>query len=291
MGSRKGLVYAVIERLDSLMAVGESRRAAKLEIRARDGATWTVSDGKIHSYITRDNYQQHVIDFAKWSREHHGTKQLEQLEARAGELAPEYLRERLAAIKSPYTLQKERAALRLFFNQRDLANDVPIPKREREKITRSRRPAARDRHFQPANWPNHITFARAFGLRRSEMRDIRVSEIYERHDGHLVAFVRNGKGGLEREVPCLTSQEPLVRQFLTGRSPDEKVFQRMPTFMDVHSYRREFAQAYYQQLSGRELPPAAGRLRAGSYDRDAALEVSRALGHRRLDVVLRHYLR
>ncbi len=225
MGSRKGLVYAVVERFDGLMAIGQSRRAAKIEVRQRDGTAWTVSTGKIHSYTTRDVYQRHVVSFAKWAREHHGTKQLEQ------------------------------------------------------------------RHFQPAHWPGQVNIAQAFGLRRAEMRDLRVGEIYQRHDGQLVAFVRNGKGGLDREAPILPGYEHAVKQIIAGRDPAEKVFSRVPGFMDVHGYRRGYAQNLYKQLSGRELPSVAGRLRPGSYDRSAALEVSHALGHRRLDVVLRHYLR
>jgi len=39
------------------------------------------------------------------------------------------------------------------------------------------------------------------------------------------------------------------------------------------------------------LPPVAGRLRRDEYDHAAAQQVSWALGHNRLDVVLRHYLR
>ena len=48
---------------------------------------------------------------------------------------------------------------------------------------------------------------------------------------------------------------------------------------------------YRELTGGRVLPPKQGRLRPGSYDREAALQVSRALGHNRLDVALRHYLR
>jgi hypothetical protein len=60
----------------------------------------------------------------------------------------------------------------------------------------------------------------------------------------------------------------------------------------VHSYRREYVQALYlYHAPGRTLPPATGRLKANDYDRDAAYEVTLALGHNRIDVVLCHYLR
>jgi hypothetical protein len=62
--------------------------------------------------------------------------------------------------------------------------------------------------------------------------------------------------------------------------------------MDVHSYRRDSAQRrYLQQAPEQDLPPVEGRLRRDGYDPAAAQQVSWALGHNRLDVVLRHYLR
>jgi hypothetical protein len=62
--------------------------------------------------------------------------------------------------------------------------------------------------------------------------------------------------------------------------------------MDVHSYRRDSAQQrYLQHAPGQALPPPEGRLRRDDYDPAATQEVSWALGHNRLDVVLRHYLR
>jgi hypothetical protein len=62
--------------------------------------------------------------------------------------------------------------------------------------------------------------------------------------------------------------------------------------MDVHSYRRDSAQRrYLQHAPGQVLPPPEGRLSRDDYDPAATQEVSSALGHNRLDVVLRHYLR
>jgi hypothetical protein len=88
-----------------------------------------------------------------------------------------------------------------------------------------------------------------------------------------------------------------VRGVARDRSGTERVFARIPDALDVHALRRAYAQAaYLAELArmGRAelgLPPASGRLPAGSYDEEAALRVSRWLGHNRVDVLLRHYLR
>src|SRR5450759_3463762 len=146
---RKSIVRETIERFDSKMAIGESRRDAKRAIREEQGTTWSVSTGKIHSYKTRSTYQEQSIRFVKWVRQHHHVISLAQLDPRAEELATAYLQQQLAEGKSPYTLQTERAALRMFFADRTLAASVAIPRREREKITRSRGPKKHDRHFNP----------------------------------------------------------------------------------------------------------------------------------------------
>ena len=288
---RKSIVREVIERLDTKMAIGESRRDAKIALREAQGTTWSVSTGKIHSHKTRATYQEQSIRFVKWVRETYHITSLAQLDPRADELATAYLQQQLAEHKSAYTLQTERAALRLFFDNRALAADVTIPRREREKITRSRGPKKHDRHFNPANWPELIRFARATGLRRHELRALRCRDIFER-EGQLLVYVARGKGGLKRDVPVLAGRDPDVVVMREGRDPGELVFSSIPKHFDEHSYRREYAQALYLQYApGWTLPPAQGRLKRKDYDREAAERVSKALGHRRADVVLRHYLR
>jgi hypothetical protein len=104
--------------------------------------------------------------------------------------------------------------------------------------------------------------------------------------------VASGKGGRWRDVPVLPNCEADVQVVCEGRAPEELAFARIPKHMDVHSYRRVYAQALYlHHAPGRSLPPAAGRLKPSDYDRIAAKHVTEALGHNRIDVVLRHYIR
>src|SRR5579872_6309905 len=280
---RKSIVRETIERLDGKMAIGESRRDAKIALREEQGTTWSVSTGKIHSHKTRTTYQEQSIRFVKWTRAVHHVTSLAQLDPRADELATAYLQQQLAEHKSPYTLQTERAALRLFFNDRALSSGVQIPRRQRANITRSRGPKKHDRHFNPANWPELIRFVQATGLRRHELRALHCHHIFV-HEGQLVAYVASGKGGLQRNAPVLAGREADVLAMREGRDPEELVFLRIPKHFDEHSYRREYAQALYLQYApGRTLPPATGRLKRSDYDREAAKRVSAALGHRRVD--------
>jgi hypothetical protein len=287
----KSIIRQALDRLDERMAIGESRREAKQAQRAAGEHIWTFSTGKMHSYKTRTTYQEHIVRFVNWSRITYAMKSLEQLDARANELTSLYLQKEIATQKSAYTLQVERSALRLFFADRTLGSAVTLPRRTRATITRSRGPAAHDRHFQPANWQPLINFERACGLRRCELTRLTIADIFSTAQNQLVVHVRNGKGGKERAVPALPGHEPDLLVMTDGRLQEERVFDHIPKHMDVHAYRREYAQALYQYYSSRELPSPNGRLKREDYDLAAVQRVSWALGHNRIDVVLRHYLR
>ena len=251
MGSRLSLTYFILQRFDSLMAINESRHEAKQALRASSPEKrWNVSTGKIHSYTTRDVYQQHVLKYAKWVEETYHTTRPADLDTYADAWVSQYLREGIVQGRSPSTLYTQRSALRLFFGPH-IAAAVELPRRKRKEITRSRVPVAQDAHFQPRNWPEHVLFARATGLRRSEMRDLRVGEVTMDQHGQLLVHVRNGKGGKARDVAVLERYKEDVLLLIKDRHPDEHLFARMPKNMDVQSYRRASAQERYQQHAPR----------------------------------------
>jgi hypothetical protein len=288
-----------MDRLDERMALEQSRGKAKEVARAAKQKTWAFSTGKIHSYKTRSVYQEHSLKFANWARDTYALKHLEEIEERVRELTAEFLQQYVDEGKSAYTLQVIRAALRMLFGDRTLMQEVQLPKRTRSTITRSRGEKAHDRHFQPANWPRLINFLKATGLRRDEVKMLQAGDILEREPdpessyyGWPVVKVWNGKGGKVRTVPVLAEHEQAALSMKEGLADEDVVFPRIPRHLDVHSYRREYAQALYLYYApGRDLPPPTGRLKREDYDRDAAEEVTHALGHNRIDVVIRHYIR
>ena len=293
---RKSIIRQSIEELDRFMAIGESRWEAKKALRTQakkhGKKRWTCSDGKIHSYKTRQTYQEHVLNFVSWARSTEAIYDLTVLKSRADELVSRFLRLEIKAGKSAWTLQTERSALRLFFQNWTLAREIKIAKRTRKSIKRSRYTVEHDRHIQPANWVSVFTFQRAVGLRRSELKRVLVRNVYRDRQGQLVAYVRCGKGGKEREAEVLPGQEQHILSMIAGRKPDERIFTHLPD-TDLHALRREYAQALYLYYAGPgwQLPPTDRRLRPTDYDPDAIDRVSKTLGHNRREVVLNNYLR
>jgi integrase len=285
-GKRPGAKYAAILRLNRLMAIGQSRAEAKAQARTREGSLFAFSDGKIHAYESRENYQRIVMRFIDWCRQQHQVRALSAIDEQADDLASLYLLERIAQGKSAWTLQTERSALRMFFQDRTLTDSVELPTRRREDIRRSRHAAARDQHLNLEHWQPLIGFCLACGLRREELRDLRVRDVYERpSDERLVVRVVRGKGGKWREVPVFPGREQAVLSQVSGRPADAHVFARIPRMLDIQSYRRQFAQELYEHLAGRPLPPRERRMQVALLDCEAALFVSRCLGHNRLEVL------
>jgi len=291
MGKRPGFKYTAVQRLNGLMANGRKRSEAKAGARLRGESLFAFTDGRIHAFETRHGYQKIIMRFLNWCREHQNVRDHQQIDVRANEFASLYLTERIVQGYSAWTLQTERSALRMYFQDRSLAADITLPRRKRENIVRSRLPARRDTHFQPNNWPLLVNFVRACGLRREELRDLHIYDIFYKTDGQLVVHVRKGKGGKDRKVEVFPGREQAALAVKEGRGEGELVFDRLPGAMDIHAYRRRFAQELYEYFSGRALPPVEGRLKSPDFDCNAAKKVTNQLGHNRVEIIFGSYIR
>lgn len=307
MSQRPSLIYAVCLRFDGLKAIGMSRHSEKRRLRADSDARGetlpvvALSTGRIHADKTLETYKGIALRYAHWARVSYGVRSITELDARAPLLVTVYLRARIDAGDSPYSLKTTRSALRMFHRPaypvqgredavRHLGADVAIPVRRRENITRSRHDVAMDREIVVDRYQALIAFCRATGVRRRELAALVVADVSDR-DGALIVRVRNGKGGKQRDVPVLPGQEESVSSVTSGRDAAETIFPRVPVRLDIHSYRRAYAQALYCAGTTRPLPAPEGRLAPGSIDQERALYVSHALGHARIDIMTRHYLR
>jgi hypothetical protein len=297
MGKRPGAKYLAVQKLNTEMSTPEmplhGRKEAKKAAKERGESLISWTDGKMRAFETRRGYQKIVMRFLGWCQHTCDIHDPEVIELFADRLATQYLRQRMEEGKSAWTLKTERSALRLFFGDRTLTEELELPARRRKDIKRSRLPAKRDKQLNPDNWQHVIQFCLASGLRREELRDLYVREVTVDPDDaqRLRVFVRRGKGGKDRFVHVFPGREPAVLSQVEGRSPDEHVFSRISGLLDIHSYRRQFAQDWYEHLAGKPLPPQEGRLQSADFDPDAALKVSEELGHSRIDIIFGHYIR
>lgn len=278
---RKSLTRQVEETLKDKLKAGQSKHDAKVAGTTKEG---------IYSYKTLKSYMEQCNYFTRYCKENHGCRYLDECR----QYADEYLQSRIDSGNSAYTLHLIRSALcKLYGNT--YKDYIPLPRRKRQDITRSRNDAVRDKHFSEESHKEIVSFCKATGLRRHELEQLRGKDCKYR-SGNLYIIVRKGKGGKNRLVPVLSEYQALVTKLMQSAA-DDFVFDKVPNGMDVHSYRAEYATALYERLRRPmfDIPYDERYLcrkdRKGTIlDKRAMLEVSRALGHNRISVIAEHYL-
>lgn len=294
-GNNKGsLVKQIADTLSTKTAFGQSKHQAK--------AAGTAGD-RIYSFSTLEAYLKHCNYFASWCRDNPGiTAELGHKARSLDEIRPfagQWISARIEQGLSPYTIKLEAAAICKLYGQSAENLQLPeTPERKRQDITRSRGDVTRDKHFSETKNARLVTFCRNTGLRRRELAELRYKDIIYDY-GQMEILVRNGKGGKQRLVPVLNPEEVLrLRPDLLSRDPEARVWDKIHSAADIHSYRADYATALYKSLArpldslGHKEKYYCRRDQKGVvFDRKAMLRVSQALGHNRIDVIAGHYLR
>lgn len=230
----------------------------------------------------------------------------------ARDLAHDYIQSELEKGKSAYTLKLERSALAKLYGCSGDEIYQNLPKRSRADITRSREKyqisektgkkiknsTTESGLYSEKNHPDLTAFMGATGLRRCELTTLTGDQM--RVEGSKVYLdLRKGqsKGGRIRSVPVLDGGKKTVVEYCL-RAGDGLVWSSLPSHVDIHYYRSQYATTLYKELA-RPIETLTrdqkyfcrGDLKGVVYDRDAMLEVSKALGHNRINVIAAHYLR
>lgn len=291
--NKKSLILLVKEQLDSKLAIGQNKHAAK--------AAGTYRQ-YIYSWGTYRTYMQQCCQFVHWCKaaaKEDGSRQPRSLED-CRQYVARYM-QHLQQEYSAYTQKLVLSALCKLYNEYPTEGhpfdlqEMPEA-RHRADIVRSRNVTERDLHFSEKNNADIVTFCCCTGLRRAELQQIRGIDLDVNTNALMV--YRGTKGGRMRIVPLCGSDEEIetIRR-LAAAAGNDKVFEYIPSAMDVHHYRSVYCQRIYDQYA-RPLDkiPAADRYycrndkKGTVYDRKAMLQASKTLGHNRISVIAGHYL-
>ncbi len=240
--TNKSLVQQVKESLDSKLAIGESKFQAKLD------GTHTE---RIFSWDTYRSYLKQACYFVKWCKDQevdptlgHTPRTLEECRI----FAKRWIRYGIDRGLSPYTIKLGMASLAKLYGCKTTDFDIETPQRKRKNITRSRGNATRDKHFSVSKNKELIVFCKCTGLRRSELSQIRGTDLIL-HEGQLCLDVkRNTKGGRLRISPVVGSEEEIeVVKKLCEEAGANKIFPFPNQNADIHSYRAAYATRVYNQ--------------------------------------------
>lgn len=296
----KNLHYAVKTELQKKLRLGVSKYDDKKSGEAKNG---------IYSTSTARTYNKMCQEFADFVIQKNGSVRISIDDSR--QYAEEYLQENLNNGKSVYTVKSQRSALAKLYGCE--GNELcELPDRSRTDITRSRNrtvispktgkeiknPSTRAGRFSEKKHQEIVDFCRSSGLRRHELETLTGDQLRIKSDGSAVLDLHGTqcKGGRPRTVPLIGNVESAIT--LCVAAGNEKVFPTVPSAMDVHHYRSQYATALYHQLERpidslerSEQYICRGDLKGVIYDREAMANVSNALGHNRINVIAEHYLR
>ena len=146
------------------------------------------------------------------------------------------------------------------------------------------------------------------GLRRSELKVLTGDKLIYKEGQYYIKVDRGSKGGRYREAPVIGDIGNVKR--LMSMAGNEKVFSKIPSGADIHSYRADYATAIYNMNARpiEEIPYDAlnwglkcayqsevyhcrGDKKGVKLDKLAMKKASEALGHNRISVVAAHYIR
>lgn len=264
----KDLHQQAYDRLTGMQAFGESKREAV--------AAGTDKE-KIFSFNTYQTYWKHTKYFIKWIQQHH--PECTTLKS-ARKHVNEWLQSRVDQGLSAYTVQTEAKALgKLYGIQPDDPEYFQPPKRERAAIKRSRGDRARDKHFSVTNNDELIKFCQGTGLRRSELENLKGSDLVTKEqiqkgievlkekgtlspdeekylkimedaaqfDAAYFTYIRKGKGGRQRLSPIVGKYSEQIVERMKDTPSNSKVWQHVNSNADIHSYRSDYAVTIYKQ--------------------------------------------
>ena len=286
------LTHQVKSVLDTKLAIGESKHADK----ARG-----VTHEKIYSWETYRSYMKHLNYFTDYCKAEHGCRTLEDCRSYVDEWL--ISRNNLSA----YTQKLESSALAKLYGC-STKDFVQTAVRNRSEIVRSRGDKIRDKHFSEEKHSDLVEFCKATGLRRNELKALTGDKLTYKDGKPYIVVSSGSKGGRYREAPVIGNIEHVVN--LMQKVGNNKVFEKIPNGADIHSYRADYATAIYkanarpiEQIpydktnkgTGRnyqsEVYHCRGDLKGTTYDKQAMLIASQALGHNRISVVGEHYIR
>ncbi len=291
--NKKSLTRQVQEALESKLKTGHSKHEDK-----RSG----IYKDYIYSYSTLRTYMKECNYFVQYCKTNHRCKTLDDCRP--------YIAEWIDSRRhlSVYTLKLDISAVAKLYGVSAPELGIKTPSRTMDKITRSRGERKMDRHFSEKRNADLITFAKSTGLRRNEMKYIKGTDLQNIDGKWYISVTVGSKGGKPRLAPVIGDVDKVI-EMMTAAG-ENRVFDKIHSAADIHSYRADYASEYYRQIArpinripydrinkgtGKmyqsEVYICRGADKGRRFDKKALLEVSKALGHSRISVAAEHYIR
>lgn len=322
-GSANRICNSLYHNLDSLACFGQKKHEAKERekeaYRKEHGNLkgWNPSATKgIYSINTMTMYRAQMCPFARFCAER-GARRISMLTPQMGE---EYLRSLHASGKSAWTLSTAASAINKAMGWSLSPKALGLPGRRKKNIKKCRKGET----FTPKEYKlyhDQIVFAMATGVRRNSIyrkkfpnKMVRPNRCVRNKLGIVVGVWVEEKGGKIRLAPVLNEYREavtaIVNRAIAEHGEDMPLFSSYGGHVRNHRLRAGYAAALLHQLESERaagIPLFGGEFPLSDYcwlrgkdkkrrdktqghDTDLLAAVSGALGHNRVEVILRHYL-
>lgn len=309
------------KELENKTRFGESRQEAKAKA-IEEHKAWCVKNNEkfylkdarvdgIYSHGTFTNYLKVGARFTEWLEAEKGMADAKSIKAMARRYGVEYLESLKEREVSYFTIAQAKSCLGKLA-EREI--DFKLEPQRYQEITKGRLTSKRMGQFREDLNKDLVLIAKATGGRRGDLERLELKDFIRGKSNEVVGVKFIGsKGGRDRFSPILPKYQIAVTRLIDEkeRQGKEKVFDKVNTKANIHSYRRFYAQEVYKYSQdnkdyresllkaykglGYSLPKdykGEYRTKDGrDFDREALFVTSQALGHSRLAVVPNNYFR
>jgi len=323
MGKRPSLETQVLRLLKDKSKFGEKRHDAKIEkanqVRNEkyekmksEGIHVELEDVKvtkkevvlegIYSFQTFEDYKKTSLQFVKWLKENHNDVKF--IRDSHG-LAAEYLQSLVDRGLAATTISSQGSALAKLFGKPAATFGFNFPEKKQKDIKKGRTEQPWKASIQ-IKYAEELKVLSVIGLRRHEAAGVKTSQISENYSKlHKIS----GKGGKIRDVEVLDPE--LLRKYVESHpQKDGKIFPPLPKQMNIQQERRNYVTKFYKREEDKLYPDKTKidpreKNTEGKYinlitregeeskalNKEILTKITKNIGHNRLDVVVRNYLR
>lgn len=233
--------YGQSRHTDKINTYKERSRLKRIGKTTEEQLSVNYMKDKIYSYSTMKTYQKEITRFGDWLIEK-GHKRISLSQVK--EHIQEYIDYQTDRGLTPDSVNTSLSAI-CKATHADIS-DYRRPRRSVAKITRGTGERKHD-SYNEKKFADVLNANRLLGLRRNELKNLRVRDIIERDDAVIVKS--RGKGGKDNEQLFIFSDEKEKVMALTvGKAPDDYVFEReaFKNDCDFHHMRELRAKDLYK---------------------------------------------
>lgn len=316
MGKYRTIEFGINQTINSQIHIG-LKKADMIKLIHQDyienGGLEEDWQANKHKIIMKNNYLRSIGSievmraaskpFIEYCRENN----IKKFEKVTREDLKKYLQFRNEKGYSAHTLSRDLHFCNKIFSQNIEKKEIGLPSRHTSKLTKGRSGMPQNRPGLALKCRDQLDVIRATGMRRSSVTRFTKADIVYKNNEPIQIYLSE-KGGKSRYAFILPEHRERLKEILNKAPDTGPVFREYDRHCNGHYYRSQYAKELIKLLQDQkergiafyngEIEPQ-GKLSKHDrerypdgfrgYDKDVCCEISKNLGHNRLDI-LNNYL-